>query len=595
MVENNLKIPRRSRPVGKNYKWTALSNTTLGVLMGAMNSSIVLISLPAIFRGLDVNPLESSESSYLLWMLMGYMVVTATLLVTIGRLSDLWGRVRLYNLGFLIFTVSSILLFLTPSSGNTGALEMIIFRLIQGIGGGCLIANSAAILTDAFPTNERGFALGLNMVAALAGSLIGLLLGGVLASVWWRAVFLVSVPFGIIGTIWAYLSLREQSTSRGLHKLDVLGNLCLGGGLTIFLVAITYGLTPYGGASTGWGNPLVIAGLVGGIVLLALFVVVESRSSDPLFHLELFKIRAFAMGCAAQFLSAMAYGGLQFVIIIWLQGVWLPLHGYNYEDTPLWSAIYLLPMLIGFMISGVLGGWLSDRIGVRGLATAGMIGLALGFILLTFFPADFDYPAFAIVLFVVGASFGIFAAPNSAAVMNSLPRQYRGVGSGMRSTFQNAGSPLSLGIFFSIMVVVLSNSLPGAIQNGLIGGGVPVQAATQASHIPPTGALFAAFLGYNPMESLLSPAVVSQLNPAAQANLLGTHFFPSIIASPFMDSLRVVFWFSAFLSVLGAVCSWLRGSKRFVYEESETTAVNSALSAEKTPAALEFNKTEQAS
>ena len=359
------KVPRHARPVGKNYKWVALTNTTLGVLMGAMNSSILLISLPAIFKGLNVNPLEPGETTYLLWILMGYMVVTATLLVTIGRLSDIWGRVRIYNAGFVIFTVASILLFLTPSSGNDGALEIIIFRLVQGLGGGCLIANSSAIITDAFPARQRGFALGLNMVAALGGSLVGLLVGGVLATVGWRYVFLVSVPFGIIGTVWAYLSLREQATKRAVKSLDLLGNFCLGGGLVIFLVAMTYGIMPYGGATTGWGNPWVIAGLVIGLVLLALFVWVESRVKEPLFNLHLFQIRSFATGCAAQFLSALAYGGLQFMLIVWLQGVWLPLHGYKYEDTPLWSAIYLIPLLVGFMIFGVAGGWLSDRIGVR--------------------------------------------------------------------------------------------------------------------------------------------------------------------------------------------------------------------------------------
>ena len=437
------RVPRHARPIGKNYKWVALTNTTLGVLMGSINSSILLISLPAIFRGLNVSPLDPGETSYLLWILMGYMVVTATLLVTIGRLSDMWGRVRLYNAGFVIFTVASILLFLTPSSGNTGALEIIIFRLIQGLGGGCLIANSSAIITDAFPPRERGLALGLNMVAALGGSLLGLLIGGVLATIGWRLVFLVSVPLGIIGTIWAYVSLREQATKRAARSIDLIGNLCLGGGLIIFLIAMTYGIMPYGEANTGWGNPWVIAGLVIGLALLILFVWVESKVKEPLFNMHLFQIRSFATGCAAQFLSALAYGGLQFMLIIWLQGVWLPLHGYQYEDTPLWSAIYLIPLLVGFMIFGVLGGYLSERLGVRALTTGGMIGLAIGFILLTFFPADFSYPLFAIVLFIIGSSFGTFSAPNTAGIMNALPSEYRGVGSGMRATFQNAGSPLS--------------------------------------------------------------------------------------------------------------------------------------------------------
>lgn len=549
-----------------DYKWIALSNTTLGVVMAALNSSIVLISLPAIFRGLDVNPLEPAESGYLLWMLLGYMVITATLLVTLGRLSDMLGRVKLYNLGFVIFTVGSILLFLTPSSGNAGALEMIIFRLVQGVGGGFLLANSAAILTDAFPPNERGMALGLNMVAVLAGNLVGLIVGGLMSTLWWRAVFLVSVPIGIFGTIWAYKMLREQATTRASRKIDVLGNVCLGLGLTIFLVAMTYGIEPYGNSNVGWGNPLVIGGMVVGLLLLVAFVIVEKRVAEPLFNMELFKIRAFSMGCAAQLFSALAYGGFQFALIIWLQGIWLPLHGYAFEDTPVWSAIYILPLLVGFMVFGLAGGWLSDKFGPRGLSTGGMVVLGFGFIALSFFPANFDYLPFAIVLFVIGSAFGIFTSPNTAAIMNALPKQYRGVGSGMRSTFQNAGSPLSMGLFFSILVVALSSSLPPAIQSNLVGNGVPLAAAGAAANIPPTGALFASFLGYNPMETLLSPATLHNLPAAVSSNITGTHFFPSIIGTPFADALHIVFWVSAVLVFIAAVVSYLRGG-RFVYDE----------------------------
>lgn len=557
-----------AHPLGKGYKWIALSNTTLGVLMAAMNSSILLISLPAIFRGLNVNPLEPSESGYLLWMMLGYMVITATLLVTLGRLSDMWGRVKLYNLGFVIFTVGSILLFLTPSSGNAGALEIIIFRLVQGVGGGFLIANSTAILTDAFPLNERGMALGLNMVAVLAGSLVGLVVGGLMSTLWWRAVFLISVPVGVFGTVWAYKMLREQAAIRGARRIDLLGNICLGGGLTIFLVAMTYGIMPYGTSNTGWGNPWVIAGLVVGLALIALFIYVETRVKEPLFDMHLFKIRSFSMGCAAQLMSALAYGGFQFAIIVWLQGIWLPLHGYNFEDTPFWSAIYIIPLLVGFMLFGVAGGWLSDRIGQRGLTTGGMLALAIGFAILTFFPVDFAYLPFALVLFLIGSAFGVFASPNTAAIMNALPRQYRGVGSGMRSTFQNVGSPLSLALIFSVLVVALGSRLPAAILSGLTQAGVPAQAATQVSRLPPTGALFASFLGYNPMQTLLPPAVIQGLSAAQQSNILSTHFFPGVIGEPFIAALHVVFWLSVGLALLAAIFSALRG-ERFAYEELE--------------------------
>jgi len=564
---SDIVVPRHLRPVGPKYKWIALSNTTLGVLMSAMNSSIVLISLPAIFRGLKIDPLAPSESGYLLWMLLGYMVVTATTLVTLGRLSDVFGRVRLYNLGFAIFTLASILLFLTPSSGNAGAAEIIITRVIQGIGGGLLLANSGAILTDAFPANERGMALGLNTVAALAGSLAGLLVGGVLASVNWRLVFLVSVPFGVVGTIWAYLMLREQGQKREGGRIDVLGNLCLAGGLVILLAALTYGITPYGGSNLGWGNPKVIAGLIIGPLLLVLFVFVEQRVAQPLFHLELFKIRGFAIGNIAQLLFSLAYGGLQFMIIIWLQGVWLPLHGYNFEETPLWSAIYVIPMLGGFIIFGLLGGWLADRISIRALTTGSMLSLTAGFLLLMLFGANFSYFPFAIVLFIIGCSFGLFSAPNTTAVMNALPRQYRGVGSGMRATFQAVGAPLSLSVFFGILVLVLAHQLPAAMESDLVHHGVAQTTASETSHLPPTGALFAAFLGINPMETLLPKDTLANLDETNRTTILGKQFFPGLMGEPLIKALQVVFGVSAGLALLASIASFFRGG-RFVYEES---------------------------
>src|SRR5579884_178193 len=249
--ENPKKEKRIQRPVGPHYKWVALSNTTLGVLMASVNGSIILISLPAIFNGIQIQPLAPGETNYFLWLLLGYMVVTATLLVTFGRISDMFGRVKLYNLGFLIFAIGSILLWLTPGTGNTGAMELIIFRLIQGVGSGFLFANSTAIITDAFPANQRGLALGINQIAAILGSVIGLILGGILAYFSWRLVFLVSVPVGIAGTIWAYTMLHETVKPRRHQKIDWLGNITFAAGATILLIGITYGIEPYGGTSTG--------------------------------------------------------------------------------------------------------------------------------------------------------------------------------------------------------------------------------------------------------------------------------------------------------------------------------------------------------
>jgi EmrB/QacA subfamily drug resistance transporter len=559
-------IARVNRPIGPHYKWVALTNTTLGVLMASIDASIVLISLPAIFNGIHINPLAPGETNYFLWILMGYMVVTATLLVTFGRISDMFGRVRLYNLGFAIFTVGSILLWLTPGTGNTGALELIIFRLIQGIGSGFLFANSAAIITDAFPANQRGLALGINQIAAILGSVIGLILGGILAYFSWRLVFLVSVPVGIVGTIWAYLMLREVATTSSNHKIDWAGNITFAVGATTLLLGITYGIEPYGGSPVGWGNPMVIAALSIGVILLAAFIWIELHVENPMFQLSLFKIRMFAAGNASSFLASIARGGLQFMLIIWLQGIWLPLHGYSYEVTPLWAGIYMLPLLVGFVFMGPLSGWLSDRFGARLFSTVGMLIQVVGFLLLTVLPANFDYIWFAILLFMLGLGQGMFSSPNTSSVMNSVPADQRGAASGMRATFQNSGSLVSIGVFFSIITAGLAASLPTTLFSGLTQAGVPAAVANKIAHLPPTSALFAAFLGYNPMATLLPADVLHALPAANQANLLGKSFFPNLISPPFMNGLHGVFYLSAAMCLIAAIASLLRG-KHYVYEQ----------------------------
>jgi EmrB/QacA subfamily drug resistance transporter len=559
---------RKNRPVGPAYKWIALSNTTMGVLMASIDTSIVLISLPAIFKGININPLAPGETNYFLWLLLGYMVVTATLLVTFGRISDMFGRVKLYNLGFLIFAIGSTLLWITPDTGNKGALELIIFRLIQGIGSGFLFANSAAIITDAFPSNQRGLAMGINQIAAILGSVIGLILGGVLSYFSWHLVFLVSVPVGIVGTIWAYLMLRETATIRAHQKIDWAGNITFAIGLTIFLLGITYGIEPYGGSPMGWTSPLVISMLGGGALLLAIFVWIELHVQDPMFRLELFKIRMFAAGNISSFLGSIARGGLQFMLIIWLQGIWLPLHGYDYAVAPLWAGICLLPLLAGFVIMGPMSGWLSDRFGARFFSTTGMLIQALGFILLTLLPANFDYIWFALILFILGIGQGMFTAPNTSSIMNSLPPDQRGAGSGMRATFQNAASLASIGIFFSIVIAVLAATLPTTLFNGLTAASVPGVDANTIAHLPPTSALFAAFLGYNPMQQLLPTHTLSTLSAANQAHLLGKSFFPNLISSPFSQGIHGAFYLSAALCIVAALASLLRGN-RYIYEQDK--------------------------
>jgi MFS family permease len=556
----------RRGPDGR-YKWVALSNTTLGMLVATINSSIVIISLPAIFRGIHLDPLRPGNVSYLLWMLMGYLVVSAVLVVAFGRLGDIYGRVRMYNAGFLVFTGASIALAFTPGVGSAAALELIALRIVQGVGGALLMANSMAILTDAFPVRERGMALGINQVAALAGSFLGLLIGGLLADTNWRAVFLVSVPFGIFGTVWGYLKLREGG-QRGQGRIDWAGNLTFGIGLIAVLVGITYGIQPYGGHTMGWTSPLVLTLLLGGAALLGAFLVVERRSDDPLFHLDLFRIRAFSAGNLAGLLASVSRGGLQFMLIIWLQGIWLPLHGYSFASTPLWAGIYMIPLTLGFLVAGPVSGWLSDHYGARPFATGGMLLTAASFAALTLLPIDFPYWVFAVLLLANGIGSGLFAAPNTAGIMNAVPARQRGAASGMRATFQNAGFVLSIGLFFSLMIAGLAARLPPTLYDGLTANGVPSASAERIAHLPPVGSLFAAFLGYNPIRTLLGPAALEHLSPAQVANLTGTSFFPRLIAEPFQHGLAIVFLAALVMSLVAAAASWLRGG-RYVHEELE--------------------------
>jgi MFS family permease len=553
------------------YKWIALSNTTLGILLATVNQSIVIISLPAIFRGVGLDPLAPGNTSYLLWMLMGYLLVSAVLVVTLGRLGDMLGRVKMYNLGFAVFTVASVLLSIVPFSGGGGALWLILFRLVQGVGGAMLMANSTAILTDAFPPDQRGMALGINQVAALAGSFLGLVAGGLLSEWDWRSVFLVSVPLGVLGTVWSYKSLKETAVRREV-SIDWWGNVTFAVGLTALLAAITYGIQPYGGHTEGWTNPWVLTGLIGGVALLGLFVAIEARVAAPMFSLGLFRIRAFAAGNIANLAASIARGGMQFMLIIWLQGIWLPLHGYDFEQTPLWAGIYLLPLTLGFLAAGPLSGRLSDKHGARILSTGGLLLVAATFLGLLALPIDFPYWAFALLIALNGAGSGFFAAPNTASVMSSVPASQRGAAAGMNATFLSAGTVLSIGVFFSLLVAGLARSLPTTLGSGLQAAGVPADAAARAADLPPVGSVFAAFLGYNPVQALLGPDVLGAMPADQAARVTGSDFFPRLISDPVHHGLIVVFLAAAGLAVVGAVASALRGA-RFVHADNQVPAV----------------------
>ena len=557
-------------PAADRYRWVVLSNTTAAVFMSALDGSIVIIALPAIFRGIHLDPLLPGNISYLLWMIMGYRLVQAVLVVTLGRLGDMFGRVKVYNAGFAVFTAASILLSFDPFLGGRAALWLIGWRVLQAIGGSMLTANSAAILTDAFPAENRGFALGINQVAAIAGQFIGLVAGGLLAALDWRAVFWVNVPVGVFGTVWAYRKLRDNG-ERHPGRIDWWGNVTFAVGLGAVLIALTNGIQPYGHHTMGWTNPAVYGLLAGGVLLLVAFVLIETRVAEPMFQLSLFRIRAFTAGNVAGLTVAIARGGLQFMLIIWLQGIWLPLHGYDFSDTPLWAGIFLLPLTAGILIAGPVSGALSDRYGARGFATAGMVVFGASFVGLLLLPVNFPYWAFALLTATNGIGGGLFAAPNSASIMSSVPARHRGAASGMRSTYQNSGTALSIGVFFSLMIAGLASTLPRTLTHGLQAHGVPHAVAQHIGALPPVSSLFAAVLGVNPVQHLLAVSGDLATLPANSREILtGREFFPALISGPFHHGLVIVFSVAIGLAAIAAVASLLRGGKYIHGTEADT-------------------------
>jgi MFS family permease len=320
----------------------------------------------------------------------------------------------------------------------------------------------------------------------------------------------------------------------------------------------------------GWGSPFVLACLIGGALALVAFIFVEQHAVEPMFRLELFKIRMFTAGNIAGFLAALARGGLNLMIIIWLQGIWLPLHGYDFQVTPLWAGIYMIPSSVGILLLGPLSGRLSDRYGARYFATIAMILTAVGFFLLLLLPVNFKYPLFAAIIFLDGLSMGMFMAPNTAAIMNSLPPKHRGAGSGMRATLMNVGSPISMAIIFTLMVIGLNATMPTALYNGLVANGIPTAVAHQVAGAPPVGYLFAAFLGYNPLATMIPASVLNALPAAQAANITSRAFFPSLIDTAFHHGLVEVLIFAIIMCLIGAVASWVRGGNYVYHEKGES-------------------------
>jgi MFS family permease len=551
-------VQKGAQPVGENYKWIALANTTASVFMSQLDGSIVLIAMPAIFTGIGLDPLSPSNIGYLLWMVMGYRLVQSVLVVAAGRLGDIFGRVKLYNVGFAIFTVASIVLSIDPYRGADGALWLIAWRIPQAAGGAILMANSIAILTDAFPPNQRGFALGTNQIAGLAGMFIGLAAGGILAAIDWRLIFWVNVPVGVYGTAWAYWKLREIN-ERSEGSIDWWGNITFAVGLSAVLIASTYGIQPLDGHATGWTNPWVLTGLIGGIATLVVFVMIERRVADPMVELDLFRIRAFAAGNVANFAASLARGGLQFLVVIWLQGIWLPLHGYSFSRTPLYAGLYMLPLAVGFMIAGPIAGTVSDRSGTRGIAVAGASTLALSFAGLMLLPVDFSFLLFGLLLFLSGIGMGMFVSPNSSWIMGSVPASRRGVASGTRSTFLNSATAISIAVVFTLLIAGVSGSLRTTLFTGLSRAGLALPLAHRLAGLPPVSSLFAAVLGVNPLKHLLGAYhALGALSPTARATLTSRSYFPHLISAPFHDGLVIAFSMSIVLSLIAAATSLLR-------------------------------------
>jgi EmrB/QacA subfamily drug resistance transporter len=446
------------------YKFVVLTNTTIGSFMSLLDANIVLISLPTILRQL---PGTSTFDG--IWIIMGYTLVTATALLTIGRLGDLFGRVKLYNTGFAIFTIGSGLCSIAPNGGF-----LVLMRLVQGLGAALIWSNNAAILTDSFPVTERGRALGINQVAGMAGSILGLVAGGVLTTVLgWRSIFWINLVPGAFATIWAYLRLRDLNPKLKGETLDPIGNILFAGGLIAFLVGLTLG------AITGWTTTDELY-ILGGIITLCVFGYVETKVRNPMIDVRLFRIVPFLAGASANLMTSISRSSLSLILVFYFQGALL--------YSAFRSGILLLPFSIAFVLVGPLSGYLSDRIGPRRLTTTGSAISAAALFMFALLPFDVSYSVLVVAMLLSGVGGGMFFAPNVAAIMNSVPAARRGVASAISSTLFNVGSLLSLGLIF----VIFGASVPLSALQDIFAGIAPPAGSVSVGQF--VGAMHTAFL-----------------------------------------------------------------------------------------------------
>jgi len=551
--------------INEGRREAILVNSFLGSLMASMTMSAIIIALPDILRGIGVNPMSPLGFASMMWLMFSYPLMVAVAVPIVGRLSDMYGRGRMFTIGDAIFTVMSTLLGIVPGYGSVAVAQMIAYRFVQGLGGSMMFTNSAAIITDVYPPHRRGVAMGIVSIAFSAGSIIGLVVGGVLAVVNWRLVFLVNTPIGIASTAWAYVTVYRLPLGLRRVRVDYLGASMLAASLVLLLLGITFGMLPSGNSMMSWGSPMVLGLIGGGLLLMALLIPVEMRTGEPILKINLFRIRPFTFGVLSALFLFLAQGANVFVLSLLLQAIYLPMHGVPYSETPLLAGIYLIPSSVANAVFAPVGGRLINRFGARVVSTIGAVLLGVSFELLTLLSLNFNYTLFAADLFLMGTGSGLFQSPNLVSIMSSVPQEDRSAASGLRASMQNIGLLMSFAVFLTLILVGSATALSTSISSALTKVGVPSDVVSELTRIPPAYALFAAFMGYDPMKFLMSQAGVD-LPGSVYAAVTKPTFFPSAIAPAMATGFIYAYHIAAIMAFTAAIFSYLRGREHIVHQ-----------------------------
>ncbi|WP_066797234.1 MFS transporter [Caldivirga sp. MU80] len=551
--------------INEGRREAILVNSFLGSLMASMTMSAIIIALPDILRGIGVNPMSPLGFASMMWLMFSYPLMVAVAVPIVGRLSDMYGRGKMFTIGDAIFTVMSTLLGIVPGYGSVAVAQMIAYRFVQGLGGSMMFTNSAAIITDVYPPHRRGVAMGIVSIAFSAGSIIGLVVGGVLAVVNWRLVFLVNTPIGIASTAWAYVTVYRLPLGLRRVRVDYLGASMLAASLVLLLLGITFGMLPSGNSMMSWGSPMVLGLIGGGLLLMALLIPVEMRTGEPILKINLFRIRPFTFGVLSALFLFLAQGANVFVLSLLLQAIYLPMHGVPYSETPLLAGIYLIPSSVANAVFAPVGGRLINRFGARVVSTIGAVLLGVSFELLTLLSLNFNYTLFAADLFLMGTGSGLFQSPNLVSIMSSVPQEDRSAASGLRASMQNIGLLMSFAVFLTLILVGSATALSTSISSALTKVGVPSDVVSELTRIPPAYALFAAFMGYDPMKFLMSQTGVD-LPGSVYAAVTKPTFFPSAIAPAMATGFIYAYHIAAIMAFTAAVFSYLRGREHIVHQ-----------------------------